>query len=503
MANEVFVNGLEVACKAADGVSSAAFPDPCMVSPCPATPVIVPFPNTAYAKDTTKGSKTVFISGKEVMLKDKSYFKTSTGNEAAKCKKGMITGTKKGKAYFRSWSMNVKIEGYNVCRHTDSMTHNHGSQPGNTGVWKYWDTGWFTAPCQDELEKVERACGGQKEKKEKDFFGKGTHKVWKDNKSYKSGGWKKKHCRFLEYYPKDLNTKVLEDPKLLGDLKDKLADATNVAKIAQEASSVAMGLATKQLIKLGVKMVATKFVPGIGWIYSIVTAADDIADIKYYTAMYNGAVAEYERITSNIKDIGKDLTDIMSGDKEAVTKTVANWQRNVATLDPCLRARKCMLVPYDETPSQKKDKKNKTDEGCCNGQTGHHLIPDKFVDKSGCKDSKGKAYSKKGAPTVCAEGTSHSLGGSHESLHTTTNEMLVPADKMTKVGSDYPVTKTSYDDVRDGVIKAHAKTFPFSACSQDCLKAQLDKYYKDCNDLSVKRMGKDPAKEPSSGTSGR
>jgi hypothetical protein len=49
--------------------------------------------------------------------------------------------------------------------------------------------------------------------------------------------------------------------------------------------------------------------------------------------------------------------------------------------------------------------------------------------------------------------------------------------------------------VRDGALKAHAKTFPFSACSQSCLKAQLDKAYKDCNDLSVKRIGKDPAKE--------
>jgi len=135
MANEVFANGLEIACKAADGVSSAAFPDVCFTPKVP-----VPFANTALAKDTTNGSKTVLISGKEVVLKDYSYIKTSSGDTGAKGKKGLATSAKNGKAYFRSWSMNVKVEGYNVCRHTDSMTHNHGSFPGNTGQWKYIDT---------------------------------------------------------------------------------------------------------------------------------------------------------------------------------------------------------------------------------------------------------------------------------------------------------------------------------------------------------------------------
>ncbi|MDR0702967.1 MAG: DUF4150 domain-containing protein [Azoarcus sp.] len=31
-----------------------------------------------------------------------------------------------GKAYFTNWSPDVKIEGLNVCRHVDPMTHNHG-----------------------------------------------------------------------------------------------------------------------------------------------------------------------------------------------------------------------------------------------------------------------------------------------------------------------------------------------------------------------------------------
>ncbi len=80
-------------------------------------------------------------------------------------------------------------------------------------------------------------------------------------------------------------------------------------------------------------------------------------------------------------------------------------------------------------------------------------------------------------------------------MHTATNEMLVDKDDMKKVGTDYPSKPASYEDVRDGVIKAHAKAFPFSACSKSCLKAQLDKAYKDCGKLMVKRIGKEPTTE--------
>jgi len=62
-------------------------------------------------------SARVKIAGKEVMLKNKSYFKKSTGDEAgAAPKKGAITSQNRGKVYFNAWSMDVKIEGENVVR---------------------------------------------------------------------------------------------------------------------------------------------------------------------------------------------------------------------------------------------------------------------------------------------------------------------------------------------------------------------------------------------------
>ena len=121
---------MEVACKASDGKSIAAFPDVCFTPPqTPATPagVPIPYPNTALASETSEGSTTVKIGGQEVMLKNKSFFKKSTGDEAGSApKKGIATSVITGKVYFAMWSMNVMVEGENVVRHLDITTHNHG-----------------------------------------------------------------------------------------------------------------------------------------------------------------------------------------------------------------------------------------------------------------------------------------------------------------------------------------------------------------------------------------
>ena len=133
MSNEVYANTREVSCKKAAGKSICAFPDVCMTPPMtPVTPpgVPIPYPNTGMASDTTDGSTTVKISGEEVMLKNKSCFKKSMGDEAGCApKKGVITSKNMGKLYFTMWSMDVKVEGENVVRHMDMTTHNHASKP--------------------------------------------------------------------------------------------------------------------------------------------------------------------------------------------------------------------------------------------------------------------------------------------------------------------------------------------------------------------------------------
>jgi hypothetical protein len=166
MGNQVYANGREVSCKAADGKSICAFPDVCFTPPLtPATPpgVPIPYPNTGLATDATSGSSTVKISGQEVMLKNKSYFKKSMGDEAGNApKKGVLTSKNMGKVYFTAWSMDVKVESENVVRFADLTMHNHGSCPANTPPTVYIDEAAVGLAqfdkCSDEKKAVNDEC---------------------------------------------------------------------------------------------------------------------------------------------------------------------------------------------------------------------------------------------------------------------------------------------------------------------------------------------------------
>ena len=166
MGNKVFANNMEVSCKAANGKTICAFPDVCFTPPqTPATPpgVPIPYPNTGMASDCTDGSKSVKISNQEVMLKDKSYFKKSTGDEAGSApKKGLINSKQGGKVFFIAWSMDVKFEGENVVRHMDMTTGNHASPQANAATpWPYLDEMSVTnetGDCAKDIKKEKTAC---------------------------------------------------------------------------------------------------------------------------------------------------------------------------------------------------------------------------------------------------------------------------------------------------------------------------------------------------------
>jgi hypothetical protein len=178
MGCDVFANNDEIACKAGGGKVIASFPDVCLTPPPPpAGPIPIPYPDTSFSKDMQSGSKTVKIGGKEVMLKDQSFYKSSPlGDEAATNGQGanVITHVITGKTYFVAWSMDVKFEGQNVDRHSDLTTSNHASRPaGNVvpnanfatlGMTTYENQTCTDAVLQgikkekDQLEKDLRAC---------------------------------------------------------------------------------------------------------------------------------------------------------------------------------------------------------------------------------------------------------------------------------------------------------------------------------------------------------
>ncbi len=185
MGSDVYANGRGVSCKSGSGKTIANFPDVCMTPPeNPATPpgVPVPYPNTGMSGDCTSGSRSVKISGKEVSLKNKSYFKKSMGDEAgAAAKKGVVSSKNRGKVYYTSWSMDVKCEGENCVRHLDLTTHNHGS-PTNTCPMPFTDDMFLMAMeawgeahrrtcecCGNDAHSLAQAAGN--EISEDEFYG--------------------------------------------------------------------------------------------------------------------------------------------------------------------------------------------------------------------------------------------------------------------------------------------------------------------------------------------
>lgn len=168
MGCEVYANGDEIACKSGDGKVVAAFPDVCLSPPSPpAGPIPIPYPDTSFSKDMQNGSKTVMIKGKEVMLKDQSYYKTSPlGDEAATktLGQGVVTHVITGKTYFVAWSMDVKFEGENVDRHIDLTTSNHASPMANAQVPMVNTAAMVSPgsppsnPCDEAKKEKKRAC---------------------------------------------------------------------------------------------------------------------------------------------------------------------------------------------------------------------------------------------------------------------------------------------------------------------------------------------------------
>lgn len=185
-------------------------------------------------------------------------------------------------------------------------------------------------------------------------------------------------------------------------------------------------------------------------------------------------------MSDKIKKVQKGiekLNDVF--DKNTARDLLANAQELQAMADPCLRARKCILNSKSNADRDKNNKDPKT--ACCGSQTGHHLLHEAmFRAKNGnnCTGYKGED-----APTVCAEGTSHSKGGSHQSLHT-----IYKKDYNENKDSTYTKEK-----MIDKMVEHHAKAFPMSHCNKKCIRNQLREGHKDVKCKDDMKMPNVPA----------
>jgi len=371
--------------------------------------------------------------------------------------------------------MDVKVEGFNVCRHMDLMTHNHASLPCNTGTWQYID------------EKVEMECG-----EHNDEINKKCHKnehvrrarnVKKRNidrkiQAYEKGSdglWKRENCQGLNFNPpspKEFRTKgkqitdmkdiSKEIQRQLQEMHDRLKEAydTRIERIRERISKLdkkVQKAVVKRIKKVISRTAIRAWLGPVGWLW----AGYDLL---------SGAI-EFAELYNKISEMRQDLDDLIKFKNKINTnltqKGIADLQAGLAKTNPCLKARKCMLVEYDTDSDSNIGSHNKKNTGCCFGQTAHHVIPGSmFTNPYDCKDYK---YGK--APCVCVEGTGHSLGGSHQNIHHKFRDVF--KQKIQLLGNKRGTI--SYELARDIALDSFEEIFP--QCKRACIAAQLDNYH--------------------------
>ncbi|MGH1441254.1 MAG: PAAR-like domain-containing protein [Cellvibrionaceae bacterium] len=504
----VYANGLEVAGKAKKGKSIACFPDPCF------TPKsVVPFANTTKASDTANATKTVFIEGKPVMQKDKSYFKTSSGNEAAKGRKGVTTGVKKGKAYFTSWSMNVSVEGYNVCRHSDTMTHNHGST-GNTTVWHYSDgrSGRPPRECFDECVEIEKACGKfncqggcanrkaearcggkppandqerqeqqqeeTRQRNKKTLFGRIQRALKNNNIELPlEPNWKMKECMPCAMIKPGGPRTPSEQIDALINQKDQLLESiSNFDELFGQGISLNQVSGLLEMIDSSIAEYAFEALLGKklrfwdlpGDIYDAATGQSPIDIVKNILEEGYANASEAIQTITNLEDFKAQYANASPEDILPMLDYCVN--NTASPSHDCLTKRKCMMEPYNKSSGSASVMSK---QGCCPGQTAHHIIPNSMIvdDPNNTKISACPGYTHGSAPTICVEGVGHS-DGTHGDMHTAMTDELGPTLNNSSRGLDYNRAKAA-------ALEAHRDVFPRANCSRACLEKQMDHYFDD------------------------
>jgi Domain of unknown function (DUF4150) len=513
MPHHVYANDNEICSKSADGTSDMAV-DVCFSpgAPPPGTPVT--YMNTCKAGDVTNGSKSVFIKSMEICLEDKSYFSTSYGDEPATqgLKRGITSTAVQGKCRFVEWSPNVFVEGLAVTRHLDLVTHNHNS-PANTPPTPYISQQLALGHCKKDLKRIQDKCKPDDDKTKK------RKGIPKGKDTSKASSWVTDHCGPLLVKPGDNFTEWLDDFKDISGLMNEAASQLK-DKVITELEQQVLKMAGEKLGKMAVRRGLTGWIPVVGWVMTAVDVVSTGYEIATKTAEIKDTIDDLKKTVDDLKNSAGKITNTFSKyeDKlknygnlkpeeqsKVAREVMADVQGAYGAAQPCMKARKCGLVPYKDTDSQADTWAGK---GCCPGQTGHHLMPDamfRSIDpaskakafndwKNGYSGKKDKStltpsdmprdkkakkdcwdgYTEGGAPTICLEG-SDNTSGSHGAVHGLTGGLM----KRHQASSEM-----KYTIARDEMAVMIKGLY---GCDADCLKAQLDEYF--CKAYSCGKPG--------------
>ena len=165
--------------------------------------------------------------------------------------------------------------------------------------------------------------------------------------------------------------------------------------------------------------------------------------------------------------------------------------------DDCLKARRCILKKHHPKADKAKRVEIKNKElpmdkifkfnnksGCCPGQQSHHIIPEaKISHCAGYGKKQGSFHNN--APTVCVEGGKDT--GTHGRIHDRTDDATeeMVYDKDTYKSHHCSKASNSMGCALEASAEGYVRAFPESNCNKDCIKAQLEKYYKKFDECEI------------------
>ncbi len=378
----------------------------------------------------------------------------------------------------------------------------------NTGPIFYFSNKTVKTKCEKEEKAIKKACdeekGASQEKAKKakssnaklgalterieSGLGKAQEAV-KAGYGYsrtKDNGWIEDHCHGLWLKPMGKSDQFDKFQAQLKDVEKNIQAemdsmlATVGGKALDMAKDRAIAYGEKAVIREGAALTSL-VVPVVG---EVIVAGMTIWNVVdgVWTAgkiaidaigLGKQALEQYKKLAPQLENIQK----LISGQMTPAT-ILADMMTVMATANPCIMARRCSLVPYDKTGGKNASKDTedtssgreqaKTGQGCCPGQTGHHVLPGAMFDTG--NNPCGKPYDHKKAPVICLEGANNHVG-SHGIAHKGLKKSI---DKYKEENPGKPI---SYKDASARAIAAVQLTNLL--CSTACLQAQLDKFYKD------------------------
>lgn len=426
----------------------------------------------------------------------------------------------------------------------------------NTPATVYMDTFNSSEACSDSKKGIEKKCKPEGEQSEDDKqrnkprkrkglmekIGKATHgfdELGRKATLYRrsdsgANAWLDTHCDGMWFKPSSLKNASAEFNAAVettlntikssrwGMVKSAMGELTDLAveKAGTAATKKVAGLAIRSVAKNlvgGAAVVGTAGTLGtaveagmLAW-----TAADVLSTAAELAKLAGPGGAALLDNVKNAIDIKKKAQELLDGYKASPDKALADAMAAMGQFNPCLRERRCQLVPMKNTGAIRAASGG---NGCCPGQTGHHLlpremfnrkikqvIPGEFVksgpkkgtpktksveDPSNCQDYTGAMHDN--APVVCVEGTTNK-SGSHGIIHNRFTALMEG-----HINASRGVDSISNDVAIEAAVKSHNQTFK-PPCEPNCLRAQLHAFYdKLCSGQMKPRggMGTDPTVPP-------